>query len=55
MKYLLFNIPECGNHNELQDERSLVNEIPFAIGFVILQIIVLLINILFCLWRNGII
>ena len=29
--------------------------IPFAIGFVLLQIIVLIINILFCLWRNGII
>jgi len=29
--------------------------IPFAIGVIVLQIIVLLINILFCLWRNGII
>lgn len=29
--------------------------IPFAIGVVVLQIIVLLINILFCLWRNHII
>lgn len=27
--------------------------IPFAIGFIVLQIVVLLANILFRLWRNG--
>jgi len=36
-------------------KKHMVVTIPFAIGFVLLQIIVLLINILFCLWRNGII
>ena len=29
--------------------------VPFAVGMIALQIVVLLINILYCLWRNGVI